>query len=119
MVSNQRDTKSVSVEHTFAADIDSCLSCIEQISALQQELQKRYQNLKQPRKVSGLFVKLKFCDFTQTTVEQQASISQQSLFKDMLVQAYERGAKPVRLIGLGYRLMKVPERNYQQLILPI
>ncbi|NRA20471.1 MAG: DNA polymerase IV [Oceanospirillaceae bacterium] len=119
VVSNQRDTKSVSVEHTFAIDIDSCHSCLEQISMLQQELHRRYQNLKQPRTVSGLFVKLKFCDFTQTTVEQQASISQQSLFKDMLVQAYQRGAKPVRLIGLGYRLMKISDRNYQQLILPI
>jgi len=118
-VSNQRDTKSVSVEHTFAKDIDSYQNCIEHISALQQELDKRYQNLKQPRKVSGLFVKLKFCDFSQTTVEQQAGISEQSLFTDMLKQAYERGSKPVRLIGLGFRLKPIDANHYQQLILPM
>jgi len=118
-VSNQRDTKSVSVEHTFAKDIDSYQNCIAHISALQQELDKRYQNLKQPRKVSGLFVKLKFCDFSQTTVEQQAGISEQSLFTDMLKQAYERGSKPVRLIGLGFRLKPIDANHYQQLILPM
>jgi len=118
-VSNQRDTKSVSVEHTFAKDISGYTACIEHIEALQQELQKRYQNLKQAREVSGLFVKLKFFDFTQTTVEQQGSISEQSLFADLLKQAYQRGEKPVRLIGLGFRLKRADANRYQQLILPI
>ncbi|MEH6443360.1 MAG: DNA polymerase IV [Oceanospirillaceae bacterium] len=117
-VSNTRDTKSISVEHTFPSDIDECATCIEKIDALQQELSERYKRLKQPRRVSGLFVKLKFHDFTQTTVEQQASINQQSLFSSLLNQAYSRGNKPVRLIGLGYRLAPITNA-YQQLPLEL
>jgi DNA polymerase-4 len=118
-VSNKRETKSVSVEHTFAQDIGNKERCFEQIDALQQELQKRYLNLKQARVVTGLFVKMKFHDFTQTTVEQQANLTQQFLFRDLLNQAYERGRKPVRLIGLGYRLAPVDNNQYQQLSLSI
>jgi DNA polymerase-4 len=118
-VSNKRDTKSVSVEHTFAQDITHKERCFEQIDALQQELQKRYLNLKQARVVTGLFVKMKFHDFTQTTVEQQANLTQQFLFRDLLNQAYDRGRKPVRLIGLGYRLAPVDNNQYQQLSLSI
>ncbi len=118
-VSTKRELKSISVEHTFAVDLQGSNSCIEQIPQLLAELQSRYQNIKQPKVVSGLFVKLKFHDFTQTTVEQQASISQQSLYSHLLLQAYGRGAKPVRLIGLGYRLAPVTVQGFQQLILPI
>ncbi len=118
-VSTKRDIKSISVEHTFAADLQGSNNCIEQIPQLLVELQSRYQYIKQPRVVSGLFVKLKFHDFTQTTVEQQASISQLSLFRHLLLQAYGRGDKPVRLIGLGYRLAPVSVQGFQQLVLPI
>jgi DNA polymerase-4 len=118
-VSNKRDIKSISVEHTFAQDIQGNLTCIEQIPSLLLELEKRYQAIKQPRVVIGLFVKLKFHDFSQTTIEQQASLSQKSLFVDLLTQAYLRGNKPVRLIGLGFRLSPMPEHSYQQLTLRI
>jgi DNA polymerase-4 len=118
-VSNTRDTKSVSVEHTFAKDLQTLERCLEQVEPLKEELARRYKNLKQKRLVSGLFVKLKFHDFTQTTVEQQADINQHSLFVDLLRQAYARGERPVRLIGLGYRLAAVPQQNYQQLLLSL
>lgn len=116
-VSNTRDTKSVSVEHTFARDLDNLTQCLDYVATLREELGRRYKKLKQERVVSGLFVKLKFHDFTQTTVEQRAQLSEQSLFVDLLRQAYARGEKPVRLIGLGYRLSQVPEQNCQQLLL--
>ncbi len=118
-VSNKRDTKSVSVEHTFAKDLQTLEQCLAQVEALKDELTKRHLKLKQERLVSGLFVKLKFHDFTQTTVEQQADINEQSLFFDLLKQAFARGERPVRLIGLGYRLAPVPQQNYQQLLLSL
>ena len=118
-VSSNRNVKSISVEHTYPTDIEELSQCIEQISSLQQELMKRYQNLKQPRIVTGLFVKVKFHDFTQTTVEQQAAIGQEQLYIDLLQQAYHRGNKAVRLLGLGYRLAPVPVNDFRQLMLEI
>lgn len=118
-VSNNRVSKSVSVEHTFAQDIPDKNLCFEKIESLKQELDKRFSSLQQKRQITGLFVKIKFDDFTQTTAEQRANVTQQSLFLDLLNQAYERGRRPVRLIGLGYRLGPLSQAQYQQLNLSI
>jgi len=118
-VNNERDTKSISVEHTFAQDIEDGQHCLEHIPSLIAELDKRFLRMSQQRKVTGLLVKLKFHDFSQTTVEQQASIGETFLFQDLLLKAFARGNKPVRLIGIGYRLAPVLEQDYQQLALSL
>ncbi|MCY1563284.1 hypothetical protein D9M68_1008170 [compost metagenome] len=50
------------------------------------------------------FVKLKFHDFTQTTLEQAGARRDLDSYRQLLGAAFARGGKPVRLIGVGVRL---------------
>ena len=50
------------------------------------------------------FVKVKFHDFTQTTLEQSGAGRDLESFEHLLTQAFKRGGKPVRLLGVGVRL---------------
>lgn len=103
-VSDQRIRKSISVEHTFATDLPDLAACQAEVPALYEELQRRYTRHQDHLAVQGVVVKLKFADFTQTTVEQQLAGDQQRLFAALLVQGFQRANQPVRLLGLGYRL---------------
>ncbi|MCY1404278.1 hypothetical protein D9M71_716190 [compost metagenome] len=51
------------------------------------------------------FIKLKFHDFTQTTLEQAGAARDLDSYRLLLNQAFQRGNKPVRLIGVGVRLI--------------
>jgi DNA polymerase-4 len=55
--------------------------------------------------IDKAFVKLKFNDFTTTTVERVGTKAVEADYQDLLVEGWERKTKPVRLIGLGVRLI--------------
>jgi len=50
------------------------------------------------------FVKIKFSDFRQTTVESATSVPTLGHFENLIDTAWQRGRRPVRLLGLGVRL---------------
>ena len=50
-------------------------------------------------------MKLKFNDFTTTTVERVGTKAVEADYQSLLMEGWERKAKPVRLIGLGVRLI--------------
>lgn len=112
-----RERKSVSVEHTFAADIPQLDVCRQQIPDLFEQLKVRYKNLSKPYQINGLVVKVKFFDFTQTTIERTGLDLSLESFEQLLVEAWQRGAKPVRLLGLGYRITERKQGAAQQLAL--
>ena len=54
------------------------------------------------RRIKNLQVKLKFTDFTQTTVERTGTELELNRFFDLLPQAWERGhGQGIRLLGIG------------------
>ena len=55
-------------------------------------------------RVTKPFIKLKFQDFTQTTLEQAGMPVTPAGSEELCSQAYARGGRPVRLIGVGVRL---------------
>ena len=55
--------------------------------------------------IDKAFVKLKFNDFTTTTVERVGTKAVEADYQDLLAEGWERKSKPVRLIGLGVRLL--------------
>ena len=112
-----RERKSVSVEHTYPRDLPDFKACEDQLPLLIDQLNKRYMNLKANKQICGLIVKLKFFDFVQTTAEQVSLISDQTIFEELLAQAFERGARPVRLIGVGYRIKSEDQTAPKQLSL--
>ena len=116
-VKTSRTRKSVSVEHTYAYDLPDLSRCEAQLPLLMQELQARYQGLKDRRAIAGVVVKVKFGDFTQTTAEKALSLADIEHFRQLLGEAWGRGGKPVRLLGLGYRLSEQSVQPQVQLAL--
>jgi len=116
-VKTSRTRKSVSVEHTYAYDLPDLGRCEEQLPLLMKQLQARYQALKDKRAITGAVVKVKFGDFTQTTAEKALELADLEHFRQLLGEAWGRGSKPVRLLGLGYRLSEQPSQQQVQLAL--
>lgn len=112
-----RERKSVSVEHTYAEDLSDLDSCLAQLPVLLAELEQRYAKHKETRAISGAVVKVKFFDFVRTTAEHSVALPDESHFRQLLIDAYTRGSRPVRLIGVGYRLKPDQSTEPQQLSL--
>lgn len=97
--------QSVSVERTFTEDLPSLQHCIAKLPELIEELNKRIDRLDSSYKTGKPFVKVKFHDFTQTTLEQQGAILSLESYQTLLENAFQRGNKPVRLLGIGTRVI--------------
>lgn len=114
-VSRQR--KSVSVEHTYSEDLPNLESCLQQLPELMSELEQRYQKHEKNTVITGAVVKIKFYDFVQTTAEHNLELPQADHFRQLLIDAFSRGNRAVRLIGVGYRLKPIMEGQPEQLSL--
>ena len=118
-----RVRKSISVEHTFAEDLSGMTSIINALPFLMEELRQRCRRkLKSPCSVSKRFVKVKFYDFTQTTLEEKMTLTGEEwdsadAFRLLLQNAWQRSSKPVRLLGVGVRLNDEIEHETTQLSL--
>ncbi len=105
--------QSVSVEHTYDQDLPDLSTCLARLPALLAELDGRLARLDGSYKAGKPFVKLKFHDFTQTTLEQAGASRSLDSYSLLLSAAHVRGDKPVRLIGVGVRLHDLRETNQQ------
>ncbi|WCN12118.1 DNA polymerase IV [Marinomonas mediterranea] len=100
-----RERKSVSVEHTFAHDLNSVDESVAQLPNILEELKIRVKRNRCEQHICKYYLKLKFNDFTQTTIERPiVGKLEDSVFTALLIEAHARHNKPVRLIGAGYRL---------------
>lgn len=105
-VERSRRRKSLSVEHTFASDLPDLEACFEQIPGLLESLHKRLSVLDGSYVISKPFVKLKFHDFSSTTVEKQSAHYSLEAYQQLISEAFERSFQPVRLLGLGVRFQE-------------
>lgn len=109
-VSNQRQRKSISVEHTYREDLPSLERVLEKRDGLLKELRQRaLKSCADRYQIGGLYAKVKFSDFTQTTVARAGGgdwqdPAQEAVFAQLLEEGWRRGGKSVRLLGVGYRL---------------
>lgn len=105
-VKSHRRRKSLSVEHTYPIDLPDIEGCIAQLPALLVELKGRLRRVDESYLVTKQFVKIKYNDFTSTTLERACdkSLSRDS-YQALLEEAFPRGNKPVRLLGLGVRFV--------------
>ncbi|MFB9886701.1 DNA polymerase IV [Balneatrix alpica] len=109
---------SLSVEHTYAVDLPDLAACQAALPALIAELEQRLARRQERPRISGHLVKLKFADFQQTTVERQLGRPDAD-YGALLEAAWQRGERPVRLIGVGVRLAQDQDGSatWQQLSL--
>ena len=103
-VSTSRERKSVSVEETYTPDVPDLQNCIALLPELFERLQARIKRSGSESAAQKPFVKIKFSDFRQTTVESATSIPTLGHFENLIETAWQRGKRPVRLLGLGVRL---------------
>ena len=84
---------------------------------LLEDLSTRYTKINSEYAVTKRFVKVKFADFTQTTLEEMIEREDQKPdghFRDMLIKAWQRGNKPVRLLGIGVRLLDLRSSGHMK-----
>lgn len=105
--------QSVSVERTFQEDLPDLQHCLTKLPELITELNNRIARLDNSYKTGKPFVKVKFHDFTQTTLEQQGAPLDLNSYQILLQQAFERGNKPVRLLGIGTRVIDLKDISVQ------
>lgn len=112
-----RRRKSLSVEHTYPQDLPDLSCCLHQFPELLQTLASRLRRLEDDYQVVKIFVKLKFTDFTSTTIERAGQSLSMADYQALCSQAFERGNhRPVRLLGVGVRFVDLREdQAYYQL----
>ena len=113
-VEPNRIRKSLSVEETFLNDLTSKADCLAQLPKLIDRLSRRLSSISD-LKIKNQFIKVKFYDFTQTTVECLSSNIDLKQYEKLFIDGFDRHQKPVRLIGIGVRFQ--PEELNQQLTL--
>lgn len=121
--------KSVSVERTFAENITRQPELEAALERLLPILAKRYQGY-ESRQIRSLFAKVRFADFTSTTVEtafarelfpaatddSDPAWLSKGVFSPLVKEALSRGSLNIRLLGIGVRL-KEPMGHGEQLSL--
>ena len=107
----ERTRKSVSVERTYAQDLTQHDACLAEVNDLYQRWRQRVARTAWQPEALAPFVKVKFADFTQTTL---ADVSEQATpegFRRLLQDALQRDDKPVRLLGIGGRFPQISEQQ--------
>lgn len=105
--------KSVSVENTYAEDLPDLSDCLKKIPDLVLSLEKRMHSLDTDYSTQNCFLKMKFSDFTQTTVERQQSKPVLADLQALCEEAWLRRKLPVRLLGIGVKLNDLTEKSGQ------
>lgn len=114
-VQTSRIRKSISVEHTYANDLGDVEACLDKLPTLLEELAERFEKHGKDKQITGVIVKVKFFDFIQTTAEHAVAIPELAHFRQLLIDAFSRGGRPVRLLGVGYKLKPLLDQQPKQL----
>ena len=112
-----RERKSLSNERTYFADLQTIEDCEDKLPELVEELAAELAQKASDRTVTKIFVKLKFHDFTRTTVERAGLDPRFDHFRGLLHEGFARTGKRVRLLGVGVRFASVAPANDSQLAL--
>lgn len=99
----ERVRKSLSVETTYTPDLPDLAACRAALPTLAEEFARRFGRVRDGGRVSTVFVKVKFADFTQTTVERGAEQPSVAEWQALIEAGFARRTRPVRLLGVGVR----------------
>jgi DNA polymerase-4 len=117
LVEPERERKSLSNEETYVADLQTLADCEEKLPELFEELMAEIAQKEPARAITKIFVKLKFADFTRTTVERAGLETSLPNFRTLLADGFARTGKPVRLLGVGVRFAETPQEEAQLALL--
>ncbi len=107
--------KSLSVENTYEHDLNKLEECFEELPDLLATLKQRIASSKVESPINKLYAKIKFSDFTATTVEKTSFGINDDLFYELIEEGFYRREKSVRLLGLGVRFQVSESASFRQL----
>jgi len=109
LVKPSRRRKSLSVEHTYERDLPNIETCLTKLPELFLELKARLGKIDEDYRVVKAFAKIKFDDFSSTTVERVGTQARLDDYRSLITEAFERGQRAVRLLGVGVRFVDLKE----------
>jgi DNA polymerase-4 len=118
-VETDRIRKSLSSERTFPRDLTSLAQCEAKIPELFEDVMGDLKKSGSTEQVKSAFVKIRFSDFTRTTVERAGLPLTVENFQALLRQGLSRKSLNVRLLGLGVRFQEPQSEGATQLELQI
>ena len=110
-VSPYRQRKSVSTERTYAVDLANPSVCSDAIDYLFADLQKRVARANCQNLIKSRTLKLRFDDFSITTVSRAGVALDKACYRQLLDEAWQRKGLPIRLLGLGVQLKAEPRAD--------
>jgi DNA polymerase IV len=114
-VAPDRERKSLSSERTFTIDLTSAAQCESRVPELFEEMMADLNQTDGEKQIKSLFVKIRFADFTRTTVERKGLPLTIESFLQLLRLGLERKSLGVRLLGVGVRFNEEPTHRPAQL----
>ncbi|MBV8143087.1 MAG: DNA polymerase IV [Verrucomicrobia bacterium] len=114
-VTPDRERKSLSTERTFTINLTSVAQCESRVPDLFEEMMVDLKATGAEHRVKSLFVKIRFADFTRTTVERSGLPLAIESFLRLLRHGLQRKQLAVRLLGLGVRFSEAPGETKSQL----
>ena len=103
-VNPRRIRKSLSAERTYAEDLPSLAACLTALQALVTELDERIRRADCRDAINQRMIKVRFAGFETTTVASAGTSTAFAEYQALLEKAWQRKARPVRLLGVGVRL---------------
>ncbi len=118
-VEPHRPRKSLGTESTFPRDLATLEACEAGLEPMHRELIGELHRHAEARRVTEIFVKLKFSDFSRTTVASRGAAPEFAAYRELLARGFARSGRGVRLIGLGVRFAEESSEEETQLELPL
>ena len=113
-IETNRTRKSISVEDTFLHDLNDTTLCIQQLSILYTKLIERCKSSNvNTNDVREIFLKIKFNDFETITRQRKSLKIELNEFKSLFDSNIVKIIKPIRLLGIGFRLNDKKEESSQ------
>jgi DNA polymerase-4 len=112
-VEPNRERKSLSTEETFSSDLSTLVQCAEKVDELFVDLAAELAQKEPNRLITKIFLKLKFADFTRTTIERAGLAPSLENYHQLLEEAFARTNKKIRLIGIGIRFAEIDQEVAQ------
>jgi DNA polymerase IV len=114
-VTPDRERKSLSTERTFTVDLTSVAQCESRVPELFEEMMADLKKTGAETQIRSLLVKIRFADFTRTTVEKAGLPLNIESFLQLLRVGLARKPLGVRLLGLGVRFHEESPGSTSQL----
>ncbi|MGJ8655917.1 MAG: DNA polymerase IV [Akkermansiaceae bacterium] len=115
-VQTSRIRKSIGKEITFDEDINRVQDLFADLEKMLESVREIHQDRYRDRIIKSTVVKLKFADFTGTTIERATEKPSMELARELLLEGWSRGGqKSVRLLGIGLKLADPEPQTQPQL----